>query len=221
MSSERFSELSELIAGLGRSHRDSGPARADLDPDPLEQFARWIEDAIEAGVPLPNTMTLATATSEGRPSARQVLLKGLDKNGFVFFTNYGSRKAAELEANPRAALVFHWAAVERQVRAVGRVARLGRVETQEYWATRDRASRLGAWASRQSAPVSGRAELEAGLAEAAARFDGVDVPLPEFWGGYRVDPDEMEFWEGRPNRLHDRWTYRRTADGWEIARLAP
>jgi pyridoxamine 5'-phosphate oxidase len=165
-------------------------------------------------------MVLATATADGRPSARLVLLKELDDTGFVFFTNIGSRKAAEIAANPAVALCFPWFAIERQVVVAGTASPVARAETEAYWATRPRESQLGAWASEQSTLIGSRAELEARAAAAAERFPDV-VPLPEFWGGYRVEPESVEFWQGGPGRLHDRLCYRRTRDGWRLERLAP
>ena len=190
--------------------------------DPYELFARWFEDAEASGLLLPESMTLATATPDGRPSARMVLLKGVGPDGLRFFTNYGSRKAAELDANPHAALCFHWSVLERQVRVEGRVERLSGEASAAYFATRSRGSRIGAWASRQSRSIPDRAGLEAQVAEIEARFAGREVPLPDFWGGYRLLPDRFEFWQGRANRLHDRLAYTPRADGgWEITRLQP
>jgi pyridoxamine 5'-phosphate oxidase len=190
--------------------------------DPLELFCEWLEAARAAGLELPEAMTLATATPAGEPSARTVLLKGLDERGFHFYTNYESRKARELAANPRAALVFHWAqSPRRQVCVGGRVSRLGAAESEEYFRTRPLGSRLGAWASRQSEPISGRVELERALADAATRY-GEDPPLPPWWGGYVLFPTTIEFWENRPNRLHERARYVRAADGaWTVELLAP
>jgi pyridoxamine 5'-phosphate oxidase len=191
-----------------------------LHPDPIEQFRAWFDEAVEHGVREPDAMTVATAGRSGAPSARTVSLRGLDERGFAFYTNYRSSKARDLDENPRAAVVFHWREVERQVRAVGTVARLPREESLAYWRSRPLGSRLSALISPQSQVVADRAELEAAYDEATARF-GDDPPLPEFWGGYLVRPLEVELWEGRPNRLHDRVRYRRVDDGWVRERLAP
>lgn len=194
----------------------------DLLPDPIALVARWFAEAQAAGIPQPDAMTLATATPDGRPSARVVLLKGLDERGFAFFTNYESRKAGELDANPRAALVLLWNELQRQVRVTGSVARLGAEESDAYFAMRPRGSQLGAWASRQSRPLPDRAELDERWAALDARYGGQPVPRPPHWGGYRVEPGEIEVWQGRANRLHDRFAYVRTAGGgWERTRLQP
>jgi pyridoxamine 5'-phosphate oxidase len=190
--------------------------------DPLELFREWFEEARAAGLELPQAMTLATATPAGEPSARTVLLKGLDERGFQFYTNYESRKAKELAGNPQAALVFHWAqSPRRQVCVRGRVSKLTATESEEYFRTRPLGSRLGAWASHQSEPIGGRAELERALAEAEARY-GEEPPLPPWWGGYVLVPTMIEFWENRANRLHERVRYERAADGsWTAELLAP
>ncbi|MGH3039238.1 MAG: pyridoxamine 5'-phosphate oxidase [Gaiellaceae bacterium] len=194
---------------------------ADLLPDPLAQFARWLEDARAAGLELPEAMTLATADGEGRPSARTVLLKGVDADGFRFFTNTESRKAGELAGNPQAALVFHWPLEpRRQVTVAGTVESLSREESGEYFRSRPLGSRLGAWASRQSTVVPDRESLERAFAEAEAAY-GDDPPLPPWWGGYLLRPSRLEFWQNRPNRLHDRFRYAREGGAWRLERLAP
>ena len=190
--------------------------------DPVRQLAAWLEEAAAAGVTEPNAMTLATASADGVPSARMVLLKGVDDRGLVFYTNYGSRKGDELAANPRAALVLYWAPLERQVRVEGRVEKVSREESAAYFASRPRGSRLGALASPQSAVVAGRSVFEERLAELETAHPGEDVPLPDNWGGYLVVPEVVELWQGRPNRLHDRLRYRADGrGGWIRERLAP
>jgi pyridoxamine 5'-phosphate oxidase len=194
---------------------------ADLLSDPLAQVARWLDEARAAGLELPEAMTLATADAEGRPSARTVLLKGVDADGFRFFTNTESRKAGDLAANPRAALVFHWALEpRRQVTVAGTVEPLPREESEAYYRTRPLGSRLGAWASRQSTVVPGREALERAFAEAEAAY-GDDPPLPPWWGGYLLTPDRVELWQNRENRLHDRFRYTREDGSWRLERLAP
>jgi pyridoxamine 5'-phosphate oxidase len=194
----------------------------EVAADPLEQFRRWYAEAVEAGVQLPEAMTLATATPDGAPSARMVLLKGVDERGFVFYTNYESRKGRELAENPRAALVFHWPqAPRRQVSASGTVERLPAEESDEYFRTRPFGSRIGAWASRQSEVIAGRDGLERSFAELEAEHSGGEVPRPPWWGGYVLRPDIVEFWQNRPNRLHDRLRYRRSGEDWVLERLFP
>ncbi len=193
------------------------------DEDPIELAAAWYRTAEECGLFMPEAMTLATATPDGLPSARMVLLKGVDDRGFRFFTNYQSRKAEELSANPNAALVLHWAVIERQIRVEGVVERLSEAESFEYFSTRPRGSRIGAWASRQSRPLESRAAFEREVARFEKEFEGGDVPLPPHWGGYRVVPSRIEFWQGRASRLHDRWVFTRASsgDGWNVERLQP
>jgi pyridoxamine 5'-phosphate oxidase len=193
----------------------------DLDPDPLRQLAAWYAEAQAAGVAQPDAMTLATATRDGRPSARMVLLKGIDARGVAFYTNRESRKGRDLAANPRAALVLHWQAQGRQARVEGEVEELSRDEVETYWRTRPRASRLAARASEQSRPIASRAALDARFADEQARHPGDDVPLPPFWGGYRVVADVVEFWVHRQDRLHDRFSFERGGDGWRSVRLQP
>jgi pyridoxamine 5'-phosphate oxidase len=203
-------------------HAAPGLRRLDLDPDPIKQFANWFAAAIEVGIRDVNAMSVATATVEGRPFVRIVLLKGFDQDGFVFFTNYESQKGEQLEENPYAALAFYWIELDRQIRISGPAEKTSRAESERYFHSRPRASQLGAWASRQSQALDGRRILEARLAEMTERFAGEEIPLPPHWGGYRVRPEMMEFWQGRPNRLHDRFRYNRQAEGaWAIERLAP
>jgi pyridoxamine 5'-phosphate oxidase len=196
---------------------------SDLIDDPIELFRRWFDEAARAGMPQVNAMTLATVAGDGRPSARTVLLKGVDDRGFQFFTNYESRKAGELEANPHAALVFLWIPLERQVRVTGDVTRLSAEESDAYFATRPRGSQVGAWASQQSRPLPAREQLEQRWQQLEDQYGHDPVPRPGHWGGYLVTPREIEFWQGRENRLHDRFVYTRSADGsgWERTRLQP
>jgi pyridoxamine 5'-phosphate oxidase len=210
------------IADIRREYSRARLDEADVSHDPLVEFARWFAEAQEAELPDPNAMTLATASADGAPSARIVLLKAFDERGFVFFTDYRSRKAAELEANPRAALVLYWGELDRQVRITGRVGRTSHEDSARYFSSRPLGSRLGAWASHQSRVIPGRAALEAGLREVEARFGDGDVPLPEHWGGYRVAPETIEFWQGRESRLHDRIRYSREGGkSWRVERLSP
>jgi len=209
------------IAHLRREYARARLDERDVDPDPLVQFHKWFDDACRAELPEPNAMTLATATPAGVPSARMVLLKAADERGFTFFTDYRSRKGQELEANPHAALVFFWGELERQVRITGTVSRVSREETEAYFRTRPRESRLGAWTSHQSKVLEGRETLEARLREMAARHPGDEVPTPPYWGGYLLKPDALEFWQGRESRLHDRVRYQHEAGSWRIERLSP
>jgi pyridoxamine 5'-phosphate oxidase len=233
------------IADLRREYTLAGLRRADLNPDPIAQFNRWFEDAAGARVggrvrqfciaayktllqvggvrPMDlNACTLATADGEGRPSARIVLLKGLDQRGFAFFSHYNSRKGRELAENPHAALVFYWADLERQVCVTGTVTRLSRDESEAYFRTRPKGSRLSAWATKQSEPVENRAALDQRWAKAQEQYPGDEVPMPEHWGGYLLSPQTIEFWQGRPSRLHDRFRYSRQPDNsWRIERLSP
>ena len=203
-------------------HAARGLRRRDLDPDPIKQFSSWFTAAIEAEIRDVNAMSLATAGRDAKPSVRVVLLKGFDQDGFVFFTNYESEKGVQLEANPYASLAFYWIELDRQIRIAGKTEKTSRQESEGYFHSRPIGSQLGAWASRQSEVLDGRRVLDARMVEMTERFGDNPIPLPPHWGGYRVKPDTMEFWQGRPNRLHDRFRYRRQTDGsWLIERLAP
>jgi pyridoxamine 5'-phosphate oxidase len=207
-----MTELSNHLAGLDEKL---------IDRDPIKQFQAWLDDAFAAKLPLAEAMTLATVSSDGQPSARMVLLKQVDQNGFVFFTNYRSAKAEQMEANPRAALVFFWPQLERQVRVEGSVSKTSVEESCEYFQTRPRESQIGAWASAQSEVIAGREVLEQRAQELETLYRDREIDCPEFWGGYRLKPESIEFWKGRIGRLHDRILYQRSADGWAISRLAP
>lgn len=209
------------IAELRREYTMAGLRRDDLASDPIEQFKVWLDEAIAAELPEPTAMTLATCNAKGAPSARTVLLKVVDERGFSFFTNYQSEKARDLAENPRAALVFHWTGLERQVTIRGMVEKLGGAESEIYFQSRPRASQVGAWASVQSSIVEDREILEWRFAEADARFEGESIPKPPNWGGYVVHPHYVEFWQGRPSRLHDRLRYHREGSEWSIDRLSP
>ena len=200
----------------------SGLDEKEIDPDPIRQFQIWLNEAFEAKIPLAEAMTLATATPDGKPSARMVLLKQVDQDGFVFFTNYRSAKARQLDANPYASLVFYWNQLERQVRVEGSVARVSEQESRDYFQTRPRESQIGAWASDQSEVISSRDTLELRAQELETLYCDRDIDCPEHWGGYRLRPERIEFWKGRVGRLHDRILYRReSSDFWTISRLAP
>ena len=211
----------ERLAALRRSYASAGLAETDLAADPVGQFRRWFADVLAAGLAEPNTMVLATADRSGRPAVRAVLLKDYDARGFVFYTNTGSAKAAELAENPRAAALFLWAEIGRQVRVTGAVSEIGAAESAGYFASRPREAQLGAWASPQSRVLADRADLDRRLADVRQRFAAGPVPLPPFWGGYRLGIESVEFWQGREHRLHDRLRYRRSGDGWAVERLAP
>jgi pyridoxamine 5'-phosphate oxidase len=201
---------------------EHGLARGELPASPFLQFQRWFEEAIATGIPEPNAMSLATVGDDGQPWLRSVLLKLYDERGFVFFTHYGSRKAQQIEGNPRAALLFPWVALARQVAITGRAQKIPTVESVKYFATRPRGSQIGAWASPQSQVISSRSLLETKVEEMRRKLAQGEIPLPSFWGGYRVVPDTIEFWQGRENRLHDRFRYGRGSDGaWQVERLAP
>ena len=192
----------------------------DLDPDPIVQLQVWLAEARDVA-PQADAMTLATADRNGRPSARIVLLRGMDERGLAFFTNRTSLKGRQLEANPRAAVVFHWFELGRQVRVEGTVAEVSETDSTAYWNSRPRASRIAGWASPQSQPLADRSDLDERVSEVEQRFAGTDVPLPSFWGGYRLMPQSVEFWEHRENRLHDRVRYFRSGERWHRERLAP
>ena len=209
------------LADLRREYASRALTEADALDDPIQQFSVWFGEALKSELLDTNAMTLATASRDGAPSARIVLLKGFDDAGFVFFTNYESAKARDLEGNPQACLLLFWAALERQVRISGRVSKTPSKESETYFQSRPFESQIGAWASAQSRSLDGRAALEARYAELAAKYAGGPVPLPPFWGGYRVQPDAIEFWQGRKSRLHDRLLYTKHAGGWVRTRLAP
>jgi pyridoxamine 5'-phosphate oxidase len=210
------------LAELRRDYTRAGLQESDVAADPLAQFKIWFQQALDAKVPEPNAMTLCTVDQEGQPSGRIVLLKGLDERGFMFFTNYESSKGRELAGNPKASLVFFWPELERQVRVQGTCSKLGRAEAETYFRSRPLGSRLSAHVSRQSSTIAGRAYLEQRLEEVKQMYPGEEVPLPEYWGGYALQPHTLEFWQGRPSRLHDRLRYTGGGTGgWSLARLSP
>jgi pyridoxamine 5'-phosphate oxidase len=208
--------------GFRHEYIGQGLRRASLNPNPIKQFDAWFTAAAKAGIHDANAVALATSSPEGRPSVRVVLLKDFDETGFVFYTNYASEKGKQLEKNPRAALVFYWMEVERQIRVEGTVEKTSREESEQYFHSRPVGAQLGAWASHQSQAIDGRRVLNARLAEMKQRFAEGEIPLPPHWGGYRLRPERIEFWQGRPDRLHDRFRYSLQANGsWKIDRLAP
>lgn len=211
------------ISHLRREYTYAGLRRADLAPDPFVQFERWFKQASEADLETPNAFSLATVDAAGAPSLRTVLLKTFDPNGFVFFTNYDSHKSQDIGVNPQVAALFHWLEFDRQVKIEGRAEKVSTAESLKYFTSRPRGSQIGAWVSHQSRVVSSRSMLEAQFAHMRERFQNDQIPLPGFWGGYRIVPRSIEFWQGRENRLHDRLRYRRDEVGgiWEIERLAP
>ncbi len=214
--------MMKSIANLRKEYTKGSLSEKDLDANPFKQFEKWFEEAKAAGIEEPNAMALATATKDAKPSIRTVLLKGVDERGFVFYTNYESRKGRELAENPNAALCFHWQPLERQVSIMGMVEKVSREESEAYFRSRPLTSRYGAWASHQSEVIAGKAELLKRAAEIALKYPTGDVPCPPFWGGYRLLPNEIQFWQGQPSRLHDRFRYLKQPDGtWKIDRLSP
>ena len=211
----------QIVADLRIEYKKGSLDENDVDKNPFEQFNKWFKEAIASKIPEVNAMAFATASAQGRPSVRTVLLKQYDDKGFVFFTNYGSAKAKNISENPQAALLFFWEPLERQIKIVGSVEKTTPAESFEYFRTRPIDSQLGAWASQQSNEISARALLEKAFGEMMEKFKNGQIPLPPFWGGYRVIPDEFEFWQGRPNRLHDRVAYKKQNGNWKISRLSP
>jgi pyridoxamine 5'-phosphate oxidase len=211
-----------LLSGRRKTYALGALSEADMDPDPIAQFGSWLEQALASDLLEPTAMNLATVGASGRPSARMVLLKGVEAGGFVFYSNYASRKGRELAANPHAALTFYWDALERQVRVEGQVEKLSREASERYFQSRPRGSQLAAAASRQSEALPDKAALEARIRELSERYpEGTPIPMPDDWGGYRLVPDTLEFWQGRPDRAHDRFRYERAGEGWRLTRLSP
>lgn len=212
----------EEVEALRRDYAGEELSETSVRPDPVDQFGIWFQQALASDLLDPNAMSLATVAEDGTPSVRVVLLKGFDRNGFRFYTNYQSKKGRELSANPKAALCFYWARLARQVRINGVVEKMDREESKRYFQQRPRLSQLGAWASRQSSKIDSRDELVGRFKEIEAKFrNSEQIPIPEFWGGYILKPDAIEFWQGRPRRLHDRLLYKKTSAGWEVSRLSP
>lgn len=209
------------ISHLRENYTQAGLDLDSLDPDPFQQFDLWFQQAVEAQLPEPNAMSLATTSREGLPSLRTVLLKYVSPEGFVFFTNYSSRKAQDIADNPNVAIMFPWVALERQVTVRGRAEKISKTDSLKYFTSRPHGSQLGAWVSQQSSVITGRKVLEMKLEEMKRKFKEGKVPLPDFWGGYRIIPEAIEFWQGRPNRLHDRFLFKRTESNWSIERLSP
>lgn len=209
------------LADFRKEYSSRGLHREDLDPDPVAQFSTWFQQAIEVGVNEPNAMTLATVDESGMPFQRTVLLKYFDTDGFVFFTNYGSRKSAQIAANPKVSLLFPWITLERQVIVQGTAEKISSAESLKYFASRPRESQMGAWVSNQSEVITSRKFLMQKLAEIKDKFQHGEIPLPSFWGGYRVKPEMIEFWQGGPARLHDRFLYQKSETGWKTDRLSP
>lgn len=210
------------VSGLRRVYAEGGLSKEDLTKEPIELFERWLKQAIDSGIHDPNGMVVSTVSTDGQPSARMVLLKNYDKDSLVFFTNYGSRKAHEIENNPKVSILFPWYMLERQVAFQGIAERLSAVEVFKYFTSRPRDSQIGAWTSHQSSKISARAALESKFMELKQKFKNGEIPVPSFWGGYRVRFSTVEFWQGRPSRLHDRFMYVKNTDGtWEVSRLAP
>ena len=215
-------KMDKSIAGIRREYRSSRLDESDLDPNPVAQFREWMDEAIRSEkIADPTAMAFATASARGIPSVRIMLLKAFDEKGFVFFTNYASRKGMELDENPHGAILFYWPPLDRQVRIEGSIAKVSRKVSEEYFRSRPRESRIGAWASGQSGMLKGREELEQRFSTFEQKFGDGEIPLPPTWGGYRLNPVRFEFWQGRENRLHDRFRYDESGDGWTISRLAP